>query len=223
MPHWEPFWGKALPLQEGCVVLETVSGALPCGGGRCSSPQKLGHPGVCPHPLSAPHLQAGQQDQERFSHHKLQTPIFQMKILRPGGVRELSKVTGGVGMEASRLCLARQERSSTPPPASQDGRAELLQRRGTEAGPCWVAQPAGAPVGLLAHRPAPPHAPTPYRGIASPEGSERCGRSSKVTQKNEQSLRAYGPPTPARTLQATWLTGIPGPRFPHVLAARWLE
>lgn len=86
-PRWEPFWGKALPLQGGCVVLQTVSGALPCGGGRCSSRQRLGHRGVRPHPLSAPHLQAGQQDWERFSYHTLQTPIFQMKILRPGGVR----------------------------------------------------------------------------------------------------------------------------------------
>ncbi|XP_061015801.1 collagen alpha-1(I) chain-like [Dama dama] len=70
-----------------------------------------------------------------------------------------------------------------------------------------------APVGLLAHRPAPtrPHSP---RGIASPEGSERCGGSSKVTQHNEQNLRAYGTPTSPRSLQATPLAGIPGPRFP---------
>lgn len=139
MAHWEPFWGKALPLQGGCVVLETVSGALRCRGGRCSSPLRLGQPGVGPHALSAPHLQAGQQDQERFSHHKLQTPIFQMKILRPGRVRELSKVTGGVGMEAFRLSLARQERSSTPPPASTrlPGRPRgAPAEAGTEAAPC---------------------------------------------------------------------------------------
>lgn len=68
----------------------------------------------------------------------------------------------------------------------------------------------------------PPHALTPHRGIASPKGSERCGRSAKVTQKNEQSACLRAPhPTPVSPSYAA--RRDPGPSLPHALAARWLE
>lgn len=68
-------------------------------------------------------------------------------------------------------------------------------------------------MGLLAHRPAPPTPPLPHRGIASPKGSERCGRSAKVTQKNEQSARLRAPhPHPGlSSYAARW---DPGPSLP---------